>query len=124
MFGMKKLVLKNNKFDMILIKISYYNKMAAGQFNGHNHGGMHTGLGNFRKGGPYALNGYRRKIYPHKMYKEGHQVIYNGSRRGYEGKGIIMKKNRTSEGGRSFIKVKMGEKVQYFHKDQLWFVEA
>ena len=100
--------------------------MAPGQFNGKNFGGLHTGTGKYQNGGPYANNGYRSKLIPHREFYEGRKVAYIGTHKDFNGsKGegtIISKSGDTQRTPRSLIKVQLeGGRRTYFHKNSLFF---
>ena len=101
--------------------------MAPGQFNGTNFGGLHTGTGKYQNGGPYANNGYRPKLIPHREFREGRKVAYVGSHKdfsGSKGEGVIVSKlHDTQRTARSLVKVKLEDgRHTYFHKNSLVFV--
>ena len=98
--------------------------MAAGQWNGHNHGGTHTGDGKNRNGGPYSRNGKRFRKIPHGKFTEGKTVAYLGSHKNLihkKGK-VLSKLGDSFKSSRSTIKVDFGDKTVYVFKDNLGFV--
>jgi len=50
--------------------------MGAGDNNGRNYGGGHTGSGDFRKGGKYSDNGLHTRRHPHRNFYKGVKVNY------------------------------------------------
>ena len=53
--------------------------MGAGDFNGHNHGGLHTGMGKGGKRGPYSADGFRPNTQiSHLDFLEDDKVHYIG----------------------------------------------
>ena len=50
--------------------------MGAGDYNGKNYGGCHTGRGDFRKGGPYSNNGKHYRRVSHRAFTPGTRVSY------------------------------------------------
>ena len=96
--------------------------MAAGHWNGHNHGGLHTGTGKQRNNGPYSMNGERPVRHPHRMYKAGKTVSYVGCHKDFCGEnGIILVKPRgfhRSSRSLIFVELKDGRKT-YFPKNSL-----
>ena len=97
--------------------------MAAGNWNGHNHGGLHTGTGKHRNGGPYSMNGARPQRHPHRMYKEGKTVHYVGCHKDFCGtEGVILPRSRNllQRVPRSLIQVQLKDgRKTYFPKDSL-----
>jgi len=97
--------------------------MGAGEFNGHNHGGCHTGSGKYQKGGVYSRNGIRPRIIPHREFKVGQSVAYVGTHKDFiHRKGTVLSKNNDSmRTSRSTIKVDLSGKIVYIHKNNLTF---
>ena len=100
--------------------------MGAGDYNGKNYGGCHTGRGDFRKGGPYSNNGKHYKRVSHRAFKPGLRVSFYSNKShpktAYEG--VVV--DRVYEKGtvrhaKSFIPVKFDdeETPTYLHKKAL-----
>ena len=101
--------------------------MAPGHFNGKNFGGLHTGTGKYQNGGPYANNGYRKKLVSNREFREGRKVAYVGTHKDFSGtvgQGCIASKlGDKQKTPRSLIKVKLEDgRRTYFHKNSLIFV--
>ena len=98
--------------------------MAAGQWNGHNHGGTHTGDGKGQKRGVYSMNGQRFQRIPHRKFTAGKNVMYVGTHKDFiHKKGtIISKDDDKMKSSRSTIKVKMDDMNVYISKNNLKFV--
>jgi hypothetical protein len=101
--------------------------MAPGHWNGHNHGGLHTGTGKYQHGGVYSTNGFRKKTVPHREFTLGKRVAYIGRHKdfqGIDGEGaIISKVGDIMKTSRSIIKVQHEDgRNTYFRKEQLVFV--
>ena len=99
--------------------------MAAGQWNGKNHGGLHTGDGKKRNGGVYSMNGYRQRRIPNREFSVGKKVAYVGSHKDFiREKGIIVTKdNDHFKSSRSTMKVQLEDgRVVYFYKTNLDFI--
>jgi hypothetical protein len=101
--------------------------MAPGNFNGKNYGGLHTGTGKYQNGGPYANNGYRRKMISHREFTEGKRVAYIGTHKDFrESRGtgvVISKKTDSHKTPRTIIKVKLDDgRHTYFNKHSLLFM--
>jgi len=96
--------------------------MAPGSWNGHNHGGLHTGTGKYQKGGAYSNNGHRYTVLPNDNFTIGTEVKYMGRNKDHvnaKGK-VVSKKSDTHKTCRSIIKVETSEnKYTYFHKNNL-----
>ena len=97
--------------------------MAAGNFNGHNHGGLHTGTGKYQKGGVYSRNGVRPRRIPHREFKVGKSVAYVGTHKDFiHKKGTVLSKiGDAMRSNRSTIKVQFSDKISYIYKDNLTF---
>ena len=97
--------------------------MGAGEFNGTNHGGLHTGTGKYQKGGVYSRNGVRPRRIPHREFKVGKSVAYVGTHKDFiHGKGTVLSKaNDSMRTSRSTIKVELSDKIVYIYKDNLTF---
>ena len=103
--------------------------MAPGHWNGHNHGGLHTGTGKYQHGGVYSRNGYRRKNVSHRRYTEGRKVVFVGRHKhfqGIDGEGVIIsKKGDATRTSRSMIKVLLQDgRKTYFRKEMLVLVPS
>jgi len=99
--------------------------MAGGQWNGHNHGGLHTGDGKKRNSGVYSMNGYRQRRIPNKEFTVGKGVAYIGSHKDFiQDKGTILsKKNDKFRSNRSTMKVQLEDgRIVYFYKTNLDFI--
>ena len=59
--------------------------MAPGNWNGHNHGGLHTGTGKYQHGGVYSTNGFRKKTVPHRKFTVGKRVAFIGRHKDFQG---------------------------------------
>jgi hypothetical protein len=100
--------------------------MAPGHWNGHNHGGLHTGTGKYRNSGPYSMNGERPQRHSHRQYTEGKTVKYVGCHKDFCGTvGTILPRVRKplQRAPRSLIQVQLKDgRKTYFPKDSLVFV--
>tara|TARA_B100000674_G_scaffold82728_1_gene57322 strand:+ start:41 stop:346 length:306 start_codon:yes stop_codon:yes gene_type:complete len=101
--------------------------MAAGHWNGRNHGGLHTGTGKYQHGGVYSTNGFRKKTVPHREFTVGRRVAYIGRHKDFQGqKGegvLISKQGDKMKTSRSFLKVNLTDgRKTYFRKEQLVFL--
>jgi hypothetical protein len=101
--------------------------MAPGHWNGHNHGGLHTGTGKYRRGGVYSRNGYIQETVSHRNFTEGREVAYVGTHKDFQGLGsegvVISKKGDAMKTSRSIIKVALKDgRRTYFRKELLVFL--
>lgn len=95
--------------------------MAAGNWNGKNHGGLHTGTGKYQNGGVYSMNGKRVRRIPHREFKVGTNVSYVGTHKDFIHKkgNVLSKENDSMKTSRSTIKVKLDNQIVYIYKDNL-----
>ena len=94
--------------------------MGAGDLNGKNYGGGHTGRGDYKKGGPYSNGGQRWKRHSHRAFKPGVRVSYMNNKLipkvNYYG--VVVEKESGKKYENSLIPVKYDgiEKTYYVHK--------
>ena len=97
--------------------------MGAGEDNGKNHGGGHTGSGKKRSSSVYSMNGFRKPVvHPTRDFKEGIKVSYIGCHKNFMGvKGIVVsKRGDVHSSMRSQIKIQLDDqRITYIHKNNL-----
>mgnify|MGYP000868140010 CR=1 FL=1 len=99
--------------------------MGAGEWNGKNHGGCHTGDGKKRNCGVYSMNGYRQRKIPNKEFSVGKRVAYIGSHKNFihDTGTILSKRNDNIRSNRSTMKVQLEDgRIVYFYKTNLDFI--
>ena len=97
--------------------------MGAGEYNGKNHGGGHTGIGKKRSSSVYSMNGFRRPVvHPTRDFKEGIKVSYIGCHKNFMGaKGIVVsKRGDVHSSMRTQIKILLDDRrITYIHRNNL-----
>lgn len=101
--------------------------MGAGDYNGKNYGGCHTGRGDFRKGGPYSNNGKHYRRVSHRAFTPGTLVSYysNKSNPKVAYEGVVMPRDPACKFSKSFIPVQFDDEtgVSYLYKKALTIVK-
>ena len=94
--------------------------MAAGDYNGKNYGGTHTGRGDFKKGGPYSNGGQRWKRHSHQTFKPGVRISYMDNKvlPKIRYSGVVVERESGNKYENSLIPVKYDgfKKLYYVHK--------